>query len=74
MGALRIKTRSEQKAEWLNAERAVRPLSEAEWQELARAEHAIYCRNWRQQKLDQDKRENAELLKRVLAESRLPVP
>ena len=68
----RFKTRAEQKAEWLHSERTARPLTEAEWRELSRAEHAIYVRNWRQKKLDEDRRENEALLERVLAESRLP--
>lgn len=42
-----FKTLAEQKVEWLNAERLVRKLTDDEWQELGRAEHAVYCRNIR---------------------------
>lgn len=66
------KTRSEQRAEWLNAERTVRPLSEAEWQELGRAEHAIYCRVRKHRLLAAHEREEAALLARVEAEAAQP--
>jgi hypothetical protein len=69
MATLALKTRSEQKLEWLSAERGVRRLSDEEWRELARAEHAIYCRNRRLKLLAMHEAEEAALLERVLAEA-----
>lgn len=65
-----IRTRSEQKLEWFNAERAARPLSEEEWQELGRAEHAIYCRNRRLKLLARHAKEEQSLLHRMEKEAR----
>lgn len=48
MNALRIKTPSEQKLEWL--ESLKRPLSDEESAELQRCLHAVYCREWRQRR------------------------
>jgi hypothetical protein len=72
MSAPAFKTRSEQKAEWLAAERVKRPLTESEWAELSRAEHAIYVRTWRQNALERHRREELELLEKLRAEARMP--
>jgi hypothetical protein len=39
-----IKTRSEQRLEWLRSELQSRRLTNEEWAEVGRCEHAIYCR------------------------------
>lgn len=72
MTAFAYKTRAEQKADWLNAERAVRPLTNDEWEDLRRSEHAIYCRNRRHRLLAAHEREERELLARIEAEALQP--
>ncbi len=69
MATLIIKTRSEQKLEWLNSERAVRRLTDEEWRELSRAEHAVYCHARKPRSLAAFERENAELLAKVEREA-----
>jgi hypothetical protein len=46
-GEPHIKTRAEQVLEWLESQRRIRKLTEAEWADVARCEHAIYERNRR---------------------------
>lgn len=72
MSAPQFKTKAEQKVEWLANQRAVRPLTEAEWQELGRAEHAVYVRDWRSSRLQQHRNEELELLAKVEAEAAQP--
>ena len=43
-----FKTRAEQKLEWLMEQSRVRRLSNEEWEEVSRCEHAIYERNRKQ--------------------------
>lgn len=43
-----FKTRSEQRLDWLAEQRRDRPLTDSEWREMTRCEHAIYERNRRQ--------------------------
>jgi hypothetical protein len=64
-----FKTRSEQKLEWFNSERSYRRLTDEEWQEVARAEHAVYCRTRRSNALYIHEREERELLAKIEAES-----
>ena len=41
----RPKTIAEQQVEYFEEQRLVRKLSNEEWEQLRRAEHAVYCRN-----------------------------
>lgn len=41
-GGPTIKTRAEQTLDWLEAQRLVRRLTDAEWADLSRCEHVIY--------------------------------
>jgi hypothetical protein len=43
-----FRTRAEQRLEWLMAQRSTRQLTNSEWQEVSRCEHAIYERARRQ--------------------------
>jgi hypothetical protein len=45
----RFKTRSEQRLEWLRQQQEIRRLTDEEWRETSRCEHAIYCRQRRQE-------------------------
>lgn len=72
MSAPALKSKSEQKLEWL--ESLGRPLSDEESVELRRCLHAVYCRNWRLERerkaLKQHKAEERALLAKVFAESK----
>lgn len=79
MTAPAFKTRAEQHQEWLEAERCARPLTNEEWEQLGRAEHAIYVRSIRLAKmlreanepaLAEHTTENAAILGRVMREAR----
>lgn len=48
MNAFQFKTRAEQRLDWLVEQKQRRPLTDAEWREMTRCEHAIYERNRRQ--------------------------
>lgn len=69
MNAPLIKTRSEQKLEWL--EGLKRPLTDEESDDLRRSLHAVYCTKRRHRLLAMHEREEAELLRKVEAEARL---
>lgn len=80
MTAPAFKTRAEQHQEWLEAQRCVRPLTNDEWEQLGRAEHAIYVRNIRLTRMLQEANEpalaehdrsNAVTLERALREAAL---
>lgn len=48
MSAFQFKTRAEQRLEYLMEQRSSRPLTDDEWREVTRCEHAIYERSRRQ--------------------------
>lgn len=70
MNAPRIKTKAEQRLEWL--ESLHRPLTDEESEELRRSLHAVYCSERRRRMLAMHEKEQRTLYQRVLAESQQP--
>lgn len=69
MNAFTPKTRAQQKLEYLSDLK--RPLSDAESDELRRSLHAVYCHQ-RKRMLAKHRKEELQLLGRVVAESMRP--
>ena len=46
--SFQFRTRAEQRLEWLMEQKRHRRLTDEEWREVSRCEHAIYERNRRQ--------------------------
>jgi hypothetical protein len=65
-----IQTRSEQLLEWLFQQQKHRRLTNDEWEQVRRCEHAIYCHT-RRQAIAAAEAEEANLDK-LLAEARMP--
>lgn len=55
MAGFIAKTRSEQKLEWLFQMSRHRKLTNEEWEDVRRCEHAIYCRIRRQDKAEKER-------------------
>lgn len=70
MNAPQFKTRAQQRLEYLTELK--RPLTDDESDELRRSMHAVYCYSRKARMLARHRREELDLLDRIIAESTMP--